>query len=98
MEDIEIKPNTNYQRTKVYFGRPYRSCDRGSNENCNQLIRYFIKKGTDINTIPKETTIDINNKINNKKKKILNYLPAEKLFLDELKALGITSNTIFYKF
>lgn len=95
--DIEIKPNTNFERTKVYFARPYRSCDRGSNENCNQLIRYFIKKGTDINTISKDTTININNKINNKKRKILNYLPAEKLFLDELNALGITTNTIFYK-
>ena len=34
-------------------------------------IRYFIKKGTDINTIDKETTIDINNKINQKKRRIL---------------------------
>ena len=68
-----------------------------SNENCNGLIRYFIKKGTDINTIDKETTIDINNKINQKKRKILGYLSSEELFLNELAKLNVTGNTIFYK-
>ena len=95
--DMEIKPGTKERRTTIYFGRPYHSCDRASNENCNGLIRYFIKKGTDINTISKEKTIDINNKINQKKRKILGYLPAEQLFLEELAQIGITDNTIFYK-
>ena len=85
--DMEIKPGTKERRTTIYFGRPYHSCDRASNENCNGLIRYFIKKGT----------IDINNKINQKKRKILGYLPAEQLFLEELAQIGITDNTIFYK-
>ena len=96
-KDMEIKPNTKEQRTKIYFGRPYHSCDRASNENCNALVRYFIKKGTDINTIDKKASIDINNKINQKKRKILGYLPAEKLFLNELAKLNVTENTIFYK-
>ena len=96
-KDMEIKPNTKEQRTKIYFGRPYHSCDRASNENCNALVRYFIKKGTDINTIDKKASIDINNKINQKKRKILGYLPAEKLFLDELTKINVTENTIFYK-
>ena len=96
-KDIEKKPGTKEKRTTIYFGRPYHSCDRASNENCNGLIRYFIKKGTDINTISKENTIDINDKINNKKRKILGYLPAEQLFLDELAKIRITENTIFYK-
>ena len=96
-KDMEIKSNTKEQRTKIYFGRPYHSCDRASNENCNALVRYFIKKGTDINTIDKKASIDINNKINQKKRKILGYLPAEKLFLDELTKINVTENTIFYK-
>lgn len=96
-KDMEKKPGTKEMRTKIYFGRPYHSCDRASNENCNGLIRYFIKKGTDINTISRERTIDINNKINQKKRKILGYLPAEQLFLNELSKIGVTENTIFYK-
>lgn len=96
-KDMEKKPGSKEQRTTIYFGRPYHSCDRASNENCNGLVRYFIKKGTDINTISKEMTIDINNKINQKKRKILGYLPSEKLFLNELSKIGVTENTIFYK-
>lgn len=95
--DMEKKPGTKEKRTTVYFGRPYHSCDRASNENCNGLIRYFVKKGTDINTIDKEKTIEINDKINQKKRKILGYLPAEQLFLNELAKIGVTENTIFYK-
>ncbi len=36
--DIETRPRTNTQRTSVYFAHPYRSCERGSNENCNGLV------------------------------------------------------------
>lgn len=63
----------------------------------NTQICYFVPKGTDINTISKEKTIEINDKINKKKRKILGYLPAETLFLNELKNLNVTQNTIFYK-
>ncbi len=41
--------------------------------------------------------MDINDKINQKKRKILGYLPAEKLFLEELASLNVTENTILYK-
>lgn len=96
-KDIEIKPGTKIKRTSVFFGRPYHSCDRASNENCNGLIRYFVPKGTDINTIPKQKSIEINNLINQKKRKILGYLPAESLFIEELNKINVTHNTIFYK-
>ena len=96
-KDIEQKPGCKEKRTTVYFGRPYHSCDRASNENCNGLIRYFVPKGTDINTISKEQSIDINDKINQKKRKILGYLPAESLFLEKLNKIDVIQNTIIYK-
>lgn len=96
-KDIEKKPGTKEQRTKVYFGRPYCACDRGSNENCNGLIRYVIKKGTDINKVDRNFIRMINDMINNKKRKILGYLPAELKFEEELAKIGVTENTIFYK-
>ena len=36
---------------KTQYAHPYRSCEKGSNENCNRLIRRFVPKGTDINKV-----------------------------------------------
>lgn len=80
---------------KIYFGRPYHACDRGSNENANGLIRRFIKKGTDIGKISKEYTRDINRRINRMKRKIFGFKSAEYMFFEELKKLGITINDIY---
>ena len=52
-------------RTKVYYAHPYRSGERGSNENANRLIRRFIPKGTVITNIPEEFIKEIENWINN---------------------------------
>lgn len=94
--DIEYKCGTKTKRTSVYFGRPYHSCDRASNENCNGLIRRFIKKGTDINTVCKDLSTSINKQINNKKRRILHYSSAEDSFLIELSNLGLTNALCFY--
>lgn len=42
------------KRTTLYYAHPYRSGERGSNENGNRLIRRFIPKGIDITTITEE--------------------------------------------
>ena len=94
--DIERKPGSKEKRTSVYFGRPYHSCDRASNENCNGLIRRFIKKGTDINTVDIAVSRSINRQINNKKRKILGYISAEQSFLHELTNIGFYDDSCFY--
>ena len=52
-------------RIKVYYAHPYRSGERGSNENGNRLIRRFIPKGTVITTISEEFIKYIEDWINN---------------------------------
>ena len=52
-------------RLKVYYAHPYRSGERGSNENANRLIRRFIPKGTIITNITEEFIKGIENWINN---------------------------------
>ena len=66
-KDMEIKPGTNVERTKVYLAHPYASSERGSNERCNQLIRYYIPKGTDINNVDVSLIEQVQLGINNKK-------------------------------
>ncbi len=74
-KDIEKK-----HKIQIYFAHPYASYERGTNEITNQLIRYYISKGTDINTIDKSLIREIQLGINHKKRKILGYQSFESLF------------------
>lgn len=58
----------------VYFAHPYSSWERGTNENTNGLIRRFFPKGTDFNKITDEQIMEVENKLNNRPRKIINYL------------------------
>ena len=58
-----------------YFANPYRSCERGCNENQNGLIRQFAGRKLDLNEISDETV-----KI---WQKTLNYRPRKKLNFDK---------------
>ncbi len=67
----------------VYFAHPYSSWERSTNENTNRLIRRFFPKGKDFNKISKEQLKTIQNKLNNRPRKVLNYkTPAEALDLE----------------
>ena len=60
-------------RTRVYYAHPYRSGERGSNENANRLIRRFIPKGVDITPIPESFIQKIQDWINNYPRAMFNY-------------------------
>ena len=47
------------KRIQVYYAHPYRSCERGTNENNNRMIRRWIPKGIDIKPIPLLTAIGL---------------------------------------
>ena len=52
-------------RVQGYYAHPYRSGERGSNENGNRLIRRFVPKGTVITNISEEFIKKVENWINN---------------------------------
>ena len=60
-------------RTQIYYAHPYRSGERGSNENANRLIRRFIPKGIDITPISEEFIQKIEDWINNYPRAMFNY-------------------------
>lgn len=72
-------------RTQVYYAHPYRSGERGSNENANRLIRRFIPKGIDITPISEEFIQKIEDWINNYPRAMFNYKSTNKI-LSELCA------------
>ncbi len=72
-------------RTQVYYAHPYRSGERGSNENANRLIRRFIPKGIDITPISEEYIKEIEDWINNYPRAMFNYKSTNEI-LSELCA------------
>ncbi len=57
----------------VDFAEPYKSWQRGSNENTNGLLRQFFPKGTDFRHIGWQTIAEATDLINNRPRKRLNY-------------------------
>ena len=58
----------------VYFADPYSPWQRGTNENMNRYVRKFIPKGTDLSKISDKYIRELQNNLNNRPKKCLNYL------------------------
>jgi IS30 family transposase len=52
--------------TKCYFAHPYASWERGTNENLNGLVRWYLPKGTDFSKITDEQIKQIESLINNR--------------------------------
>ena len=58
---------------KCFFAHPYASWERGSNENVNGLIRWYLPKGTDFRKISEEHIARIEYLINNRPRKCLGF-------------------------
>lgn len=56
-----------------YSAHPYSSHERGTNENTNGLIRDYFPKKTDFSMIPDETIQFVENEINSRPRKRLNW-------------------------
>lgn len=71
----------------VYYCHPYCSCERGSNENCNRLIRRFFPKGR---SMAKRTQRDADSAahyINHMHRRVLGYRTAQECFDEQLDIL-----------
>lgn len=69
-----------YLSTTVYFARPYHSWERGTNENCNGLLRQFFPKDRDFSTITQEELDRAVRLINTRPRKRHNFRTPEELF------------------
>lgn len=56
-----------------YFAHPYCSGERGTNENTNGLIRWYLPKGTDFATISNEIIQTVEIALNNRPRKRLGW-------------------------
>lgn len=84
LEFAELSKLEQESDVKVYFTHPYSSCERGTNERHNGLLRRFIPKGVAINGYSSDEIAFIEDWSNTLPRKILNYRMPEELFEDEL--------------
>ncbi|MGS0683524.1 IS30 family transposase [Shewanella sp. 0m-8] len=62
-----------YLDCKSYFCQPYHSWEKGAVEQINGLIRRYLPKGTDFETITENQILKIENALNSRPRKCLNY-------------------------
>jgi len=60
-------------RCQVYFADPYASCQRGTNENTNGLLRQYFPKGSDFSALTVESVNRVVAKINLRPRKRLGW-------------------------
>jgi IS30 family transposase len=77
-----IKQKHNIQ---TYFCDPYSAWQKGGVENTNGLIRQYIPKGTDMNTINQKYLNYIQDRLNNRPRKSLDYLTPQEVMDTVLK-------------
>lgn len=65
---------------KTYFADPYSSWQRGTNEHHNGILRRYLPKGTDFDTISDEELEDIVEEINNRPRKCLGWFTPKEIF------------------
>ena len=71
---------------KHYFCHPYSSWERGLNEYTNGLIRQYIPKGTSFEDITPEYIKMIEDKLNNRPRKSLNWRTPNEVFYGQKEA------------
>lgn len=64
-----------------YFATPYHSWERGLNEHTNGLVRQYFPKGTDFTLLTEEDVARVEQKINNRPRKILKFETPVEAFL-----------------
>lgn len=78
--------------TEVYFAHPYRSWERGDNQNTNRLYRQYFNNKTKLEDISDEFILMIQNRLNNRPRKRLGFMtPNHFLFTKFGIAVAFTS-------
>ena len=78
--------NANHEQTartlglKIYFAHPYHSWERGTNENTNGLIRWYLPKKTNFATISDEHVREIEHRLNTRPRKRLGWKTPQEVF------------------
>jgi IS30 family transposase len=79
-EMAQHKLFTSNTKIQVYFTHPYSPWERPTNENSNGLIRDYFPKGTDFSTISTKRLKEVQNELNERPRKVLDYHTPKEVF------------------
>lgn len=71
----------------VYFAEPHKPWQRGTNENTNDILRFYYPKGCDFRLVSQKDLDDVVALINNRPKKCLGWKTPAEVFLSNRVAL-----------
>ena len=83
-EFADLSQLEDISKSLVYYAHPYTSCDKGTVERHNGLIRRFIPKGDYIHNYSLQQIINIETWCNSLPRKILAYHTPDEIFEREL--------------
>lgn len=66
--------------TLVYFAEPHKPWQRGTNENTNDMIRFFFPKGYDFRTVTDEDIQQVEDLLNHRPRKCLGWKTPYEVF------------------
>jgi IS30 family transposase len=72
-------------KTQFFFTEPYSAWQKGLIENTNKLIRQYIPKGTNFETLTNQQIKEIQYNINSRPRKNLNYYSPKEIFFLSLQ-------------
>jgi len=74
--------------TDFFFAHPFAAWERGTNENMNGLVRQYIPKRREFDTISEHELSFITNRLNHRPRKCLDYRTPFEVFLEHSVALA----------
>ena len=80
IENVAHETITEAIDAQCYFAHPYHSWERGTNENTNGLIRWYLPKGTDFARVNEQDIIRIEHLLNTRPRKRLHYKTPLEVF------------------
>ena len=90
-EFADLSQLEDISKSLIYYAHPYTSCDKGTVERHNGLIRRFIPKGDYIHNYSLQQIIDIETWCNSLPRKILAYHTPDEIFERELDRIYQTA-------
>ena len=81
-EMAEHKLFTKHTKVQVYFTHPYSPWERPTNENSNGLVRDYFPAGTDFSLISRRRLKEVQNQLNERPRKVLDYKTPKEVFED----------------